>query len=208
MPKRGPKQSKKSRGRTFNNNTGSSARATSAIISQPRFRPVARFSRTVQDSSYDVVCDGINPSLNGFGFSLSTLPDYTDFTRLFQTYEVTKIKINWKPEYTELTDAALVSNAINVNFNSCIDQTNATAPTSVQEVIQYQTNKSTGITKQHVRNFMPAMLMDGTTPCSCYISTNSPNERLYGIKVGVPPTGVAMTFRATITYWITCSGAR
>lgn len=177
-------------------------------MAQPRFKPVARFSRTVQDSSFDVVCDGINPSLNGFKFSLSMLPDFSDFTKLFLTYEVTKIRINWKPEYTELTDAALVSNAINVNFNSAIDQTDAAAPSNVQQVIQYQSNKSTGITKQHVRNFIPAMLMDGTTPCSCYISTNSPNEYLYGVKVGVPPTGVAMTFRATITYWITCSGAR
>lgn len=208
VPKRRSNQPRRSRGRNINNNTGSSTRATSSLMAQPRFKPVARFSRTVQDSSFDVVCDGINPSLNGFKFSLSMLPDYTDFTRLFLTYEVSKIQINWKPEYTELTDAALVSNAINVNFNSAIDQTDATAPSNVQQVIQYQSNKSTGITKQHVRNFIPAMLMDGTTPCSCYISTNSPSENLYGVKVGVPPTGVAMTFRATITYWITCSGAR
>lgn len=190
------------------NNSGAQNGATSALMTQPRYKPVCHFSRTVQDAAFDVYCDGINPSLNGFQFTLDRLPDYQDYTNLFLTYQITRIKINWKPEYTELTDAALVSNAINVNFNSAIDQTNALAPLSVQELIQYQSNKSTGITKQHVRTFIPAMLMGGTSPCECYISTQNPSERLFGIKVAVPPTGVAMTFRTTITYYLTCSGAR
>lgn len=194
--------------RSRNNNTGAQNGATSALMTQPRYKPVCHFSRTVQDHAYDVVCDGINPSLNGFLFTLSALPDYQDYTNLFLAYRVTKIKIVWKPEYTELTDAALVSNAINVNFNSGIDQTNANAPASVQDLIQYQSNKSTGVTRQHSRTFIPAMLMGGTSPCECFISTQNPSERLYGIKVAVPPTGVAMTFRSTITYYLTCAGAK
>jgi hypothetical protein len=178
------------------------------MMTQPRLKPVVNFSRTVQLRDYDVVCDGINPTLSGYVFSLDSLPDYTDYTNLFQSYRITKIKINWKPEYTELTDAALVSNAVNVNFNSAVDQTNNSAPGSVNELIQYQSCKSTGITKQHNRSFIPAMMMSGVTPCECFIACTNPSERLFGIKVAIPPTGVAMTFHSTITFFLTCAGSK
>jgi hypothetical protein len=191
----------------INNNTGAPNRATDSRLIQPRLKPVVHFSRTVV-GLYNIVCDGINPSLASLQFNLSALPNFTDYTNLFQSYRLNKIKIQWDPEYTELTDAALVSNAVNVKFNSVIDQTDPAAPTSVGNVTQYQTNKATGITKQHTRIFEPAMLTSSSMPCNCYLSTTNPNERHYGVKVGVDPTGVAMTFRSTVTIWFECAGSR
>jgi len=190
-----------------NNNTGAPTKATDSLMIQPRMKPVCRFSRTVT-GLYDVISDGINPSLVAAIFSLAQLPNFTDYTNLYQSYRLTKIKISWEPEYTELTDAALVSNAVNVTFNSIIDQTDPAAPTSVGNVTQYQSCKSTGITRKHSRTFEPAMLTSSQMPCRCYISTTNPNERHYGIKVGINPTGVAMTFRSTVTIWFDCAGAR
>ena len=118
---------------------------------------------------------------------------------------ITKVKLEWRPEYTELTDAALVSNAVNVNFNSAVDPTNVNSPANVDEVTQYQSCKSTGITRPHKRTFVPSILMGGVTPCNCSISTQSPSERHYAIKYGIPPTGVAMTFRCVATYYLECS---
>lgn len=189
------------------NNQGGPGRATASGMIQPRLKPVANFSRTVQER-FDISTDGINPTLGSFVFSLDSLPDYQDFTNLFQSYRVTRIKCNWKPEYTELTDAALVSNAVNVNFNTAVDQTNSSSPATVQEIIQYQSCKSTGITKQHQRSFIPTMLMGGVTPCECYISSTNPSERLYCIKYAIPPSGVAMVFRSTVTFFVTCAGAK
>lgn len=189
------------------NNTSSGASASDAIIQQPRFKPVTYFNRTVT-ALFDINADGINPSLVSNVFTLSQLPNFTDYTNLFQSYRLNKIKIAWEPEYTELTDAALVSNAINVQFNSVVDQTDPAAPATVDVVTQYQNCKSTGITKRHSRTFQPAMLTTSSMPCHCYLSTTNPGERHYGVKVGIKPTGVAMVFRSTATFYFECAGSR
>lgn len=189
------------------NDTSAPTQATAAMMVQPRFRPVAFFSRTVEER-FDIACDGINPSLGAFVFTLSQLPDFTDFTNLFTVYRLNKIKLNWKPEYTELTDAALVSNAVNVNFSSAICQTDSNAPGSVQEVTQFQNCKSTGITKPHQRTLVPAITNDQGMICHCYVATINPDTRHYGLKYGIPPTGVAMQFRSIVTFYFELAGAR
>lgn len=174
------------------------------IMKCPVYRPVYKFNRVVEER-YDIATDGINPSLNAFVFTLDQLPDYTDFTRLFDMYRITKVEIDWVPEYTELTDAALVSNAVNVRFNSTVDLSDAASPASVDEVLQYQQLISTGITKAHKRSWVPTFLMGGLVPCTCWLPTSSPSERHYGLKVAIPPTGVAMTFRSRCRLYVECA---
>lgn len=186
-------QNKKKNRESSNNNWGPGYTSMSIAV-QPRPKPMHKFSRTVEER-YDLSSDGINPTLSALVFTLDQLPDYTDFTNLYQLYRIRKVKLEWTPEYTELTDAALVSNAVNVYFNSALDQTNSSTPTSVQQVLQYQNCKSTSIVRKHERMVEVSALM-GVMPCNCYISTQNPSERHYGIKVAIAPTGVAMTFRS------------
>ena len=204
---RGNRRQRPRRARSARANANPAGPSRPMMMNQPTYKPVVRFTRKV-DRVYDIACNGIAASVGAFDFRLDVLPDYTDFTNLFQAYRITKVKLEWRPEYTELTDAALVSNAVNVNFNSAVDPTNANSPASVDEVTQYQSCKSTGITRPHKRTLVPSILMGGVTPCNCSISTQSPSERHYAIKYGIPPTGVAMTFRCVATYYLECSGAR
>ena len=67
----------------------------------------------VVEGMYDIMADGINPSLGVFNFSLNDLPGYTDFTALFDQYKIDRIEIEWCPEYTELTDA-ITNTSINL----------------------------------------------------------------------------------------------
>lgn len=170
----------------------------------PVYRPVHKFSRTIEEV-YDVTTDGVNPSLSGFFFSLDQVPDYTDFTNLFDLYRIAKIEVEWLPEYTELTDAALISNAVNVRFNSTIDLSNSTAPSTVNEILQFEQLKSTSITRNHKRSWMPTFLMGGLTPCRCWLPTTAANEPHLGIKVALTPTGVAMVFRSRVKLFIECA---
>lgn len=170
----------------------------------PVYRPVYKFTRQVENL-FDIVADGINPSLVANFFSLSQLPDSTDFTNLFDMYRITKIEIEWLPEYTELTDAALVSNAVNVRFNSTIDLTDSLAPAAVSDILQFQQLLTSGITKPHKRVFTPCFLMGGLVPCQCWLPTSSPAERHYGVKVGVDATGVAMRFRSRVKMYVECA---
>lgn len=170
----------------------------------PVYKPVHEFFRTV-DERFDFSTDGINPLLASFIFTLDQLPDYTDFTRLFDLYKIKRIELEWQPEYTELTDAALVSNAVNVYFNSVIDLTDGSAPSSVDELLQSQQLKQSGITKVHKRSWEPVIQMSDLVPCKCWLPTSQPSIRHYAIKVAIPPTGVAMTFRSRARFYVSCA---
>lgn len=159
-----------------------------------------KFERTVEQL-FDVICDGINPSVGSFNFSLVDVPNSSEFTALFDQYRLDSIDIEWFPEYTVLSDSGLTSNAINVMFNTAVDPVGYT-PALYTDVLQYKTLKSTGITSRHKRTFKPMYLVDGIAPVNTFISTASPSSNWWGIVYGVPPTGVAMTFRSRVTFYM------
>lgn len=196
------KQSKKSavNRRARQDKTPKPNNQESVVLRCPIYKPVYKFNRVIESSDYNISCDGINSSLGAIIFSLDALPSYTDFTNLFDMYRIGRISIQYNPEYTELTDAALVSNAVNVFFNSVIDLNDPSTPTTVDEILQYQQLSSTRITKQHKRSWCPTILMGGLTPCSCFLPTVNPSEQHLCFKYAIPPTGVAMVFRARIKY--------
>lgn len=174
-------------------------------LTTPIYRPIYKFARTITGTAFDVVNDGINPSLYSFQFTLNSLPNPSDFTGLFDMFRFSKIEIDWVPEYTELTDAAPLSNAVNVRFNSAIDLSDNTAPVSVDQVLQYQNCVSTGITKPHRRSWMPSILLSGAIPCHSWVPSASASTAHLGIKVAVPPCGVSMTFRARVKIHLECA---
>ena len=143
-------------------------------MNTPVFRPVYKFSRTVEGWC-DVITNGIVANLSAFDFRLNSLPNYTDFTNLFDMYRITKVEVEWLPEYTELTDASALSNSVNVRFNSAVDIADGSAPTSVSEVLEYGNVKSSGITKSHRSVFTPTFLMGGLVPCQCWLPTSNPS---------------------------------
>ncbi len=181
-------------------------RSGNQAITVPTQGPTTKFTRTVE-GLYDVVNDGINPSLYRFNFSLSDLPNYTEFTNLFDMYKIEAIEIEFYPEYTELTDASALSNAVNVQFNSAVDQSGQNAPVAYSDVLQYRSCQSTGITKPHKRYFRPAVLLS-SAPASCYVSTTSPSTDWWGLQVGVPPCGVSMTFRSRARFYLSMAQPR
>jgi hypothetical protein len=184
-----------------------SNQALSTRMSQPNYYPTVAITRVVT-GLWDVVNDGINPSLYAFTFQLASLPAYGDFTSLFQTYCIEQIEAWWRPEYTELTDASVLSNAINVEFSSAIDTINSTTPAAVTDVYQYQNCAHTGITQNHYRKFKPSYLMDNVIPTCARTSCDFTSLRWIGVKVTVPPCGVAMTFRSTLKVKLALTGAR
>jgi len=165
-----------------------------------------KFQRTVE-GAFDITTTGLVANFGVFNFSLNDLPNYTEFTTLFDLYKIERIEIEWTPEYTELTDASVLSSAVNVYFNSAIDPAGNT-PASVDDVLQYRSLHSTAITKMHKRDFVPAYLMDGIIPTSAYISCASPSSNLYGLVYGIPATGVAMTFRSRAKFHLSVAQSR
>jgi len=172
----------------------------------PVIGPIHKFERTVE-GLFDIINNGIADSISNINFSLNDLPSFAEFTALYTMYKIDKIDIEWTPEYTELTDAALVSTAVNVFFNSAVDQTGI-GVTTVNDILQYRSLKSTSITKPHKRSFVPAILMSGTTPCNCWVSVNSPSTNFNGIDVAVQACGTAMTFRSRVKFYLSFNNSR
>lgn len=186
------------------------ARAGNGYPLQPMMSPVIRPVITVTrrvDGLYDIINDGINPSLAMYNFKLSDVPNYTEFTALFQTYRIDAVNITFRPEYTTLSDAAPISNAINTTFNSAVAIDTVT-PASVAAVLECSNCSSTSITREHRVSLRPQLLMNNTMPCSCALTTLSPSVQWFGLKIGVPPCGVAMTFRSTVVYKFTFMGMK
>lgn len=165
-----------------------------------------KFERTVE-GLYDITTDGVNPTLGVFNFSLNDLPNYTEFTALFDLYKIDKIEIEWYPEYTVLSDGGVTSPAVDVQLNTAIDPVGNTI-SAVTDVLQYKTLKATGISKCHRRTFVPSYLVDGIIPTEAYISTASPSSNLWGIAYGVNPTGTAMTFKSRARYFLSMVQSR
>ena len=177
------------------------------IIGQPTLYPRVAVSRLVT-GYYNFTNDGINPSLEAINFSLNDIPGYTEFTALFQTYCIEQIEIWIRPEYTVLSDASSLSNSVNVEMLSAIDLVDATAPASVAALSEYQSIAHTSIVSTHYRKFKPSYLVDNIAPTCALLSTASPSTNWYGLKVAVPPCGVAMTFRTIVKFKIALVGLK
>jgi len=176
-----------------------------SLVSPLQISPLV-FYRTVENL-FDIICDGVNPSVGVFNFSLVDVPNSTEFTALFDLYRIDRVECTWYPEYTELTDAALVSNAVNVLLNTAIDPVGQ-AVTSVADILQFRTLKATSITKEHTRSFVPSYLLDGISPVSSYLSTASPSSNWFGVSYGVVPTGIAMTLRSRVKFVLSMAQSR
>jgi len=209
MPRKSKQSNPRSYGRQSRNNnridyTRPSNLVGGSSMQTPILGPTIRIERRV-DNLFDIGTDGINPSVGVFNFSLDDLPNYTEFTRLFQYYQIEEIQACWRPEYTELTDAALVSNAVNTSLTTAISY-NGVTPSTVSDVFENANASTTSITKEHRVRFKPAMLMNGLTPCYCYIISQNPSENYWGIQYAIPPTGVPMRFFSTIVFRIALRG--
>lgn len=181
--------------------------APSNAISQQNFYPRVTVTRIVS-SPYNISCDGINPTLAGINFSLADIPSATDFTNLYQTYCIESVEIWFRPEYTVLSDSSALSNSVNVDFYSAIDSTSGTAPSSLGDVTSYQNCAHTSIVKDHYRKVRPAYLIDDLLPSCAMMSTASVSSNWFGLKIAIPPTGVAMTFRTVAKFKIALAGLK
>lgn len=167
-------------------------------MTTPNLGPSISLTRRVE-GLFDIITNGIVANHGVFNFSLNDLPSSAEFTSLFQMYRIEQVEIVWRPEYTELTDAAPVSNAVNVTLNTAVNLIGST-PTTVDDVLQNSNCSSSSVTRQHSVRFRPCVLMDNISPCYCFVSSQSPSTNWWGLSYGINPTGTAMTFRSTAVF--------
>lgn len=103
----------------------------------------------------------------GYAFqqTLSQLPNFTDFTNLYDQYMIKKVVVKMIPKISQhnLTTTT-IGNADLPQVHSVVDYDDGTTPTSVSQLVEYQSHKMTRGNKIHVRSFVPKIELttDGT----------------------------------------------
>ena len=87
-------------------------------------------------------------TFGSYSFSLQDIPDYTDFTKLYDAFKINRVKIMFIPtSNVSLIDTAQAQVFKNTEHSNrlftVVDYNDVTAPTTVDELRQYQACKFT-----------------------------------------------------------------
>lgn len=180
------------------------------------------FKRTTNSGILTNVAN--NNIFYAYSFSLSSLPNYTEFQNLFHNYRILKIVFKVVPTFTGNEMVNTYNGGPNwqmSNISTFIDYNDATLPTDENTFLQAESLKITRAHRIHTRVFKPAVLAaayEGITSTAYipkfgqWITTNGGDSSTphYGIKMMINNNGsVAMVnFRIYTTYYFQCKDLR
>jgi hypothetical protein len=133
-------------------------------------------------------------------FSLDQLPNYTDFTNLFDHYSIDRIEL------------AAVPGVATIQIASCLDLDDAVAPTGIADILERQGASVTTVGQQSYqqwrRSFVPRMPIEGPTagpqmaPLGTKVDTADPSVQYFGYKFWLTPADVLRTSAYTGWYFV------
>lgn len=156
----------------------------------------------------------ISPTLAAYNFSLNDLPGVGEFTGLYDFYKINAVKISFLPQMTENISLTSVNNAYaSVRFFSAIDYNDSSAPSSIDNVREYATCKTTPILREHKRIiYKPKILIDSIMSATPWLSTTTASTNYFGLKVAVEPmlstTATSMQYNIEATYYLSFKNYR
>jgi hypothetical protein len=153
-------------------------------------------------------------------FRLDDLPNYTEFTSLFDQYRIAKVKLEFIPTFncSNLYDMQN-GNPLVPNIQSAIDYDDISLANE-DAILQYQTRVLTRGEQIHTRTLKPkpqiaaynSALAFGYASAATnpWIDTSSPDVPHYGLKVYIDPVTLNETstwlYRVIATYWLEVRG--
>lgn len=161
-----------------------------------------------------------------FTFSLSKLPDYTEFVNMFDQYRINMVKLYFVPNGSVNQSDPVVSLQLSDYWNciySAIDTNDGTVPTNDNTLRQYPTFRFSPNTKVHKRVVYPKPLIEvyktavstgySNLPNSkkMWLATNDSSVPYYGLKVGVDNPTVSTSvnmYKVQVVYYLSFRNAR
>lgn len=144
----------------------------------------------------------------GIAWTLSALPNYTDFTNLFSEYRISfvKLKISLRNEL------AGASTDVIPRIFLVRDYCNNTHPTSLDDLREYSglITKKLSYTKPQIFTIRPATTIlqgDGTTKVPVWrqwLPTTSPACNYFGFRLGFDPIPTGQTIDFEWTVYVHC----
>lgn len=143
------------------------------------------------DFGTSTVASSLTPGYFGFNFSLSDLPNYTEFTSLYDYYKIKAVKVVFLPQMTENVSLGSVNNPYSyARFQTAIDYSDSNPPTTLDELREYKSYKFTPLLKPHTRYIPSPKFLDSSGfQLTNWMATSSPNVNYNGLKVCIEPIG-------------------
>lgn len=163
--------------------------------SQKKRTPGVYYFKRFSSFTSVVVNSGASNTFGSYSFSLQDIPDYTDFTKLYDAFKINRVKIMFIPtSNVSLIDTAQAQVFKNTEHSNrlftVVDYNDVTAPTTVDELRQYQACKFTPNNRTHKRYFKPRIHQSvgdntivGTSQSSPWLSCwSSADVEYFGLK--------------------------
>lgn len=144
----------------------------------------------------------LTPTLVAQNYSLNDLPNYAEFTALFDYYKITGIRIRLLPYQTQSNSTGTVNNAANVPIFHVVDTSDSTPPTTVEELCEYEDHKITNLYTGFDVYFKPKFADATSATRDGWVATTNPSLNYFGFKYAIPPTTNAMTFYIVVTFYL------
>lgn len=121
-------------------------------------QPVQYFKRALYRQDAFLVSSSVD-TVGALTFQLSDLPNYTEFTNLYDQYSVRGIKLSLIPRFSQVSNvSATLGNNESPQIFSAIDFDDSSPPNSANDLVQYQNCKITRGHKVHARYWKPSSL--------------------------------------------------
>ena len=152
---------------------------------------------------------GAASTAQGFNFSLTDVPNYSDFTNLYDQYKICAVHVKFYPSQTQTITLNTLERAnACARFLSAIDLNDSTAPLTADEVRQYETCEVTSILETHER-FIKHPLYQNSSGQNTgdWVATSSPSLNWNGLKIFIEPcnatgTSTTLTYHLEMIYYL------
>lgn len=154
--------------------------------------------------------------------AISLLPNYADFTQLFDQYRIDKLKVTLYPRQN-VTNGEFPSPTTDT-VQSCqvfsvIDYDDGNPLSGLTAAMQYQNLKTTRGLKVHSRSWTPAVEIQAMTQGTAsgtmvkfrpWLDAATPNVAHNGMKIILQNTGgfAPITYDMKIDFWLSCKQVR
>lgn len=151
-------------------------------------------------------------------FRLNQLPDFTEFQNLYDQFRINKVVWKLVPNVNSAESGAAQKLP---QVHSVCDYNDSTAPTTLDELVQYNNYRMTMGSRIHNRKLTPAFLDNvyvtsaiqrpGNPNYKQWLSTsNSTDVPHHGIKyaIGAIAAASAITYTPYLTFYISCKSVK
>lgn len=150
------------------------------------------FKRTWYNENY-FSTGTAGPTLAGLNFRLDSLPNYSEFTALYDQYRINKIVVKIIPKVTEVGMVlGSTGNSAGIQIHSALDFDDSAAPTTVSQLCQYSTYKMTRGHQIHTRVFTPKCELSANATANVapksyqWLDCDHADIAHYGMKLIIP----------------------